>query len=168
MKYKERIKNSLIVILGSVMIAISTALFVLPFEIDSGGLSGISVILKKYFDPALVILIANWLLFFIGLIFLKKEFALKTLVSTIVYPLTLNLLYHSDFSTIVLTEAYDPLLAAIFSGILYGVGMGLIFRVGGSSGGLDVISVLLNKYTLSAAPLFLNHLSSANSLPGAG
>jgi len=146
MKYKEKVKNSLIIILGSIIIAVSTALFVLPFEIDTGGLSGISVILKRYFDPAIFILIVNWILFFIGFIFLKKEFALKTLISTIVYPLALNLMYHSDLADIIIKDTPDPLLAAIFSGALYGLGMGLIFRVGGSSGGLDVISVLLNKY----------------------
>ena len=146
MKYKEKILNNLIIIFGNILIACGTALFVLPFSIDCGGLSGVSVVLKKFFDPVLVITILNWILFALGFIFLKKEFALKTLLSTIAYPLLLNVLYRSNLANIVVNETADPLLGAIFSGLLYGIGMGLIFKVGGSSGGLDVITAILHKY----------------------
>lgn len=146
MKYKQNIINGLIIVLGNTLLAIGASLFLLPFDIDSGGLSGISVILKDYFDPAIVILILNWILFLIGLVFLKKEFALKTLISTIVYPLVVNILYHGSIYDNFVKELSDPLLAAIIGGILTGVGLGMVYRVGGSTGGLDVISVMLNKY----------------------
>ncbi len=143
---KEKIINALIIVFGNILLAIGISLFILPFDIDNGGLAGISVILKKIFDPALVILILNWVLFFIGWIFLKKDFALKTLIATIVYPLVVNLLYHSSIYSLVLTQVTDPLLAAIIGAILTGVGLGVTYRVGGSTGGLDVIALLLNKY----------------------
>lgn len=146
MKHKQKIINGLIIILGNILLAIGIGLFILPFDIDSGGLSGISVILKDYFDPAILILILNWILFFVGLIVLKKEFALKTLLSTIVYPIVLNLLYHSTIYNLFVEELKDPLLGAILGAILTGVGLGMVYRVGGSTGGLDVISVILNKY----------------------
>lgn len=146
MKHKEKIVNSLIIILGNILLATGISLFILPFDIDNGGLSGISVILKDYFDPALLILILNWVLFFIGFVFLKKSFALKTLLSTIVYPLVVNILYHSEIYQRIIVELNDPLLGAILGAILIGMGLGMVFRVGGSTGGLDVISVILNKY----------------------
>ena len=146
MKYKEKILNSLIIVIGNSLLAIGVSLFILPFDIDNGGLSGISVIFRNIIDPALLILILNWILFFIGFIFLKKEFALKTLLSTIVYPLVVNVLYHSDIYEKVLLELNDPLLGAILGAILTGVGLGMVYRVGASTGGLDVISVILNKY----------------------
>ena len=143
---KNKIINSLIIILGNTLLAIAVALFIIPFNIDNGGLSGISVILKKFIDPAILILILNWLLFFIGFIFLKKEFAFKTLLSTIVYPLILNALYHSSFYNIVVEELKDPFLATILASLLTGIGLGLVYRVGASTGGLDVISLILHKY----------------------
>ena len=143
---KEKLINSLIIILGNTMLAIATSIFILPFNIDNGGLSGISVILEKWFNPAIVIFVLNWILFFVGLIFLKKDFALKTLLSTIVYPLAVNLLYYTNIANYVIKDLDDPLLAAIMAAILIGVGLGLVYKVGGSTGGVDVISVMLHRY----------------------
>lgn len=143
---KKKLLNGLVIILGDLLLAIGIALFILPYNIDNGGVTGISVIFKKYFDPAIFILILNWVLFFIGWIFLKKEFAIKTLLSTIVYPIFLNVLYHVSFVDVMKNDINDPLLAAILGSLFVGVGLGLVYKVGGSSGGLDVISVMLNKY----------------------
>ena len=144
--YKQKIINILTIVAGNTLLAIAISLFILPFNIDSGGLSGISVILRDYFDPAILILILNWVLFVVGFIFLKKDFALKTLLSTIVYPLVLNVLYHSSLYNLFINEINDPLLATILGAILTGVGLGIVYRVGASTGGLDVISLILNKY----------------------
>ena len=146
MKYKERIINGLVIVFGNIFLAIGISLFILPFDIDNGGVAGISVILKDYINPALLISILNWVLFFVGFIFLKKEFALKTLISTIVYPLIVNVLYNSEIFSGFTSELKDPLLAAILGSLLVGLGLGLVYRVGGSTGGLDIISVILNKY----------------------
>ena len=146
MKYKEKLINWLIIVLGNILLAIGIGLFILPFSIDSGGISGISVILQKYFDPVLVITVLNWILFVIGFIFLKKDFALKTLLSAIVYPLVLNVLYRTDLPSMIRTELNDPLLAAILGAIATGAGLGIVYKVGGSTGGVDVISVLLHRY----------------------
>ena len=143
---KKRIINSLVIILGDFLLAVGIGLFILPYNIDNGGVTGISVIFNKLFDPAIFISILNWILFFVGWIFLKKEFAVKTLLSTLVYPVFLNVLYHSSLAEVMKTDINDPLLAAILGSVLVGVGLGLVYKVGGSSGGLDVISVMLNKY----------------------
>ena len=146
MKYKQRIINGLIITLGNVFLAIGIGLFILPFGIDNGGISGISVILQRFFDPVLVITVLNWILFFTGWIFLKKEFALKTLISVIVYPVILNFLYHSPLPELIKNEVNNPLLAAILGALAVGVGLGIVYRVGGSTGGVDVISVLLYRF----------------------
>lgn len=143
---KEKIINSLIIIFGNILLAISTSIFVLPFNLDIGGLSGISVILEKWFDPSTIIFVLNWLLFFVGFIFLKKDFALKTLLSTIVYPIAVFLLNTTKAAEIFLQELNDPLLASIMAGAFAGVGLGLVFKVGGSTGGLDVPVMIINKY----------------------
>ncbi len=143
---KERLINSLVIILGNTMLAIATSVFILPFNIDNGGLSGISVVLERWFNPAVVIFVLNWVLFFLGLIFLKKDFALKTLLSTIVYPLVVNLIYYTNLAGNVIKDLNDPLLASIMAAILIGTGLGLVYKVGGSTGGVDVISVMLHKY----------------------
>ena len=143
---KEKVSNALIIVLGNILLAVGISLFIIPFDIDNGGLAGISVILKKIFDPAIVIFILNWILFFVGLMFLKKDFALKTLISTIVYPVVVNLLYHSPIYNLVLHEVSDSLLAGIVGALLSGVGLGIVYRVGGSTGGLDVIAVMFNKF----------------------
>ena len=146
MKYKQKVINSLVIILGNILLAIGIGLFILPFGIDSGGVSGISVILSKFFDPVLVITILNWILFFVGWIFLKKEFAFKTLLSAIVYPVALNFLYHSPLPEMIKGAINDPLLASILGSLAVGVGLGVVYRVGGSTGGVDVISVLLYRF----------------------
>ena len=143
---KERIMNFLVVIFGNILLAFGVSLFILPFNIANGGVSGVSIILERFFNPALTILFVNWILFFIGWIFLKKDFAMKTLVSTIVYPSIINIVYYTSLPNTIKTQVNDPLLAAILGAILIGVGLGLVYRVGGSTGGFDVVSVLLNKY----------------------
>jgi uncharacterized membrane-anchored protein YitT (DUF2179 family) len=143
---KKKAFNILIIILGNILLAIGIGIFILPFNIDAGGVSGISVILKRLFDPAIVILVVNWVLFFMGWIFLKNEFAIKTLLSTILYPSILNVIYHTNIIDLIKNDVNDPLLAALLGALLTGVGLGLIYRVGASSGGLDVVSLILNKY----------------------
>ena len=66
---KKRIINSLVIILGDFLLAVGIGLFILPYNIDNGGVTGISVIFNKLFDPAIFISILNWILFFVGWIF---------------------------------------------------------------------------------------------------
>lgn len=143
---KHKIFSFIMVIFGNTLLALGAALFILPFDIDNGGLTGISVILKEVFDPGILIFVLNWIIFFIGLIVLKKEFALKTLLSTIVYPLMLNLFLNTNLPQIITSEINDPLLAAVIGSGLVGIGLGIAYRAGASSGGFDIFFIILNKY----------------------
>lgn len=139
----EWINDLLFVVLGNFCLALSTVYFVLPFKLLTGGLAGITNIVTKFvaIDPTLLIYILNFSLFTIGTIFLGRDFAIKTIISTFLYPLLISLLnlfpYQLDIS---------PLLAIMYAGGLIGAGTGLVFRTGGSTGGMDIPPLLMNKY----------------------
>ena len=131
------------VILGSAIVAISFNVFLLPNEVASGGVSGISTILKGVFDwkPAFVQWAFNIPLFIAGVIFLGKNFGLKTAVGTIFLPFV-----------VFLTESWEPwtlnpLLGALFGGIMVGLGLGIVFRGQASTGGTDLAAQIITKYT---------------------
>ncbi len=131
------------IIVGSAIVAISFNVFLLPNEVASGGVSGISTILKGLFDwrPAFVQWAFNIPLFISGVILLGRNFGVKTAVGTIFLPLV-----------VYLTESWEPwtmnpLLGALFGGILVGLGLGIVFRGNASTGGTDLAAQIITKYT---------------------
>lgn len=153
------LKNVLLVIAGTLVLSFGTAIFILPFNLVTGGVSGIAIILDKVIDidfltvDRLVTLI-TWLLFFIGLIVLGRFFAIKTLISSIVYPLGVSLFMHlsdpdflggffclqaSEYSEISL------ILATVLGGVFVGTGCAITFIGGGSTGGVDIIAFTVCK-----------------------
>lgn len=152
-------KNLLYIIFGTLVLAFGTAVFILPFDLVVGGVSSIAIITEKLIPNCRItaqqlITFITWSLFFAGLIFLGREFALKTLVSTIIYPIGISLfstlvnpnvmngifcLDRSQYSQIVI------LLAALFGGVFSGAGCALTFLGGGSTGGVDIIAFLICK-----------------------
>ncbi len=143
-----KLKNIFLLILGNFSLALGTFLFIFPHNIVNGGTSGIALILENLFnfDPTLVVTILVWSLFFIGLFTLGKKFALKTLLSTFLYPLFLNIFNYLPYFERLSNEVSNPLLAIFAAAFLTGFGIGVAYRVGASTGGLDVISLLLKKY----------------------
>ena len=136
-------------LIGNIVMGFAYSVFTLPANIVTGGSGGLGVILRGLFnfDPALFVTIFLWVMFIIGYFTLGKEFALKTLPSTVLYPLAIF-----AFNSITpLQEAAlqidNLLISAIFSGALFGTGAALVFRVGGSSGGADIVAFLISKYT---------------------
>lgn len=145
---KQSIKNILIIILGNLSLAFSTSVFILPHDIVNGGTSGLGVIFKGFFgiSPQLVITAAVWTLFFIGFIVLGKEFALKTLLSTVLYPIFINAISSMEVFVNLANQVNNPLLAALIAAVLSGFGLGIVYVVGASTGGVDVVSLILKKY----------------------
>ncbi len=133
----------LFVLLGSAIIAVAFSVFLLPNNIASGGVSGISTILKSTlgFKPALVQWAFNIPLFIAGVVLLGRQFGMKTLAGTIFLPLVVLL-------TEDLSPATDnPLLAAIFGGLCIGLGLGIVFRGKASTGGTDLAAQIVHKYS---------------------
>ena len=95
---KEKIrllKNFLLVICGTLVLSLGTAVFIVPFDLVVGGVSGFAIVISRALGGALsadmLITLLAWSLFFLGLLVLGKDFALKTLVSTALYPVGVSL-----------------------------------------------------------------------------
>ena len=152
-------KNISLVVIGSLILAFGTSVFLLPFNLVTGGVSGYSIVIKSlipydFITKELIITILTWSLFVLGFFVLGKSFAMKTLISAIVYPIGTTLfssLIASDFMNgfFVLKEGGHPeiaiILASLFSGVCVGLGCALSFIGGGSTGGLDVIAFTICK-----------------------
>ena len=118
-------------------------LFLLQY-ILSGGVAGIAVVLNGMFnlDKQSVVNILVLLLFLIGWLVLGKEFAIKTALSSIAYPIFL-----SAISNALPVFEIDALLASLYGGLLAGVGIGMVMRTGASTGGMDIPPLIVNKLT---------------------
>lgn len=145
MKNPQYIKllNYLYVFIGATIIGVSFNVFLLPNEIASGGVSGISTILNGIFgwEPAYVQWALNIPLFIAGVVILGFEFGVKTLIGTLFLPLVVYVT--KDWAPWTL----NPLLAAIFGGMGTGLGIGIVFRGHASTGGTDLAAQILAKYT---------------------
>lgn len=131
------------VLIGSAIIALAFNVFLLPNQIASGGVSGISTILLSVlgWEPAYVQWAFNIPLFIAGVVLLGKQFGAKTLVGTLFLPFVVFLTKNIDPWT------NDALLGALFGGISVGLGLGIVFRGNGSTGGTDLAAQIITKYT---------------------
>lgn len=139
----KRLLRIFITVIGTALLALSSALFILPNNILTGGIAGVAVIASPLFhiDSDIFASGLNLLMFIVGFIFLGKEFAIKTSVSAITYTPLLLL-----FTRLLPVVEIDQLLACLYGGLLGGIGVGLVFRVGGSTGGMDVPPLIMKKY----------------------
>ncbi|RTR36343.1 YitT family protein [Robertmurraya yapensis] len=139
----KKIFEYIYILLGSAIIALSFNLFLLPNQIASGGVSGISTITDSVFgwEPAYVQWAFNIPLFVAGVIFLGKQFGFKTLIGTIFLPFVVFLSNDMEPWT------NDPLLGALFGGIGIGLGLGIVFLGKASTGGTDLAAQIINKFT---------------------
>ncbi|MEE1279757.1 MAG: YitT family protein [Oscillospiraceae bacterium] len=151
-------KNILLTIAGTAILAFGTAIFIIPFDIVAGGMSSIAIILSKiitFLSVEQLITIIIWTFFFMGFIVLGKDFAIKTLISAIVYPAAISV-FGKLVSPNVLGGFFDIknsvhneialLMAAVVGGALIGAGCAVTFLGGGSTGGTDIIAFTLCKF----------------------
>lgn len=145
----QLIWNLMQLLVGTLIVALSFNLFLVPNGIASGGVSGISILVQKLtgFMPALTQWAINIPLFIGGLVLLGRKFGVKTLLGTLILPLFVLLTANVPSPT------DNPILAAIYGGIGVGLGLGLVFRGGGSTGGLDLAAQIL--YRLTGLPYSL-------------
>lgn len=141
---KKYIKDILIILFGNFLVAVSVQYFILPFDILTGGVAGFAVALSPIIplseETIINILVIG--LFILGWLILGKEFALKTFLSSIVYPIFITILGKFPIPLDI-----SPLLASIYSGIIGGLGIGIVLRRGSSTGGMDIPPLILNHYT---------------------
>ena len=160
------IYKTLIIIFGTTLVAFGSVGFHVPLNINAGGLSGLGIIVR-FFSPEsmktisynIVITSSSILLWLIGLLFIGKDFAIKTLVATIVFPGATWLFTTcpgisdvvAKLGELIKTAANGPtagnyLMGGIFGGVFVGIGVALTFVGGGSTGGVDVLTFLMEKY----------------------
>lgn len=142
---KELFFDLFLIVLGNLILAIGVGVFVLPANILSGGVAGVAVALEPFLHiPAnMMINILTIVLFLAGSLFLGKKFALNTVLSAILYPGFLSIIT----STMDVQVTQNPILASIYTGVCVGVGVGLVFRTGASTGGMDIPPLIINKFT---------------------
>lgn len=140
------VKEFVLVILGNFIVAVGVGIFIIPNNILSGGLAGVAIALYPIFhiEPETMITILTAGFFIFGAIVLGKNFAVKTLLSAITYPIFLNLM-STWMVGVVITE--NLILASIYGGVIVGLGIGLVFRTGASTGGMDIPPLVIHKYT---------------------
>lgn len=141
---KEKIVDFLLVILGSFLLAVGSSYFIIPFDILTGGVAGVSIVISKItsIPSTILINVLTYSMFIIGALVLGKDFAYKTITSSIVYPLFVTIL-----SEVPIVMDIDPLLASVYAGVFMGAGVGIVFRTGASTGGMDIPPLILHKYT---------------------
>jgi uncharacterized membrane-anchored protein YitT (DUF2179 family) len=137
-----------LILLGALMQAISLRLFLVPADLASGGVTGISQLINAYtgWPIGLMVFVGNVPLFALGWRFLGgPRFALRTAVAVSAYAALADLLlYAPSFPRAGLTD--DLLLNALYGAILSGFGYGLVYRARGTSGGSDILARILNRW----------------------
>lgn len=141
-----RLKNVIFILLGSAIFAFGLVHFNMENNLAEGGFTGITLLLYFLFniDPAISNLVLNIPLFFIGWRLLGRKSFIYTLLGTV--ALSVFLWIFQRYSALSIPLRDDMTLAALFAGVFIGIGLGVIFRYGGTTGGVDIIARLGFKY----------------------
>ena len=136
--------SAALIVLGNAIYAAGVVLFILPSGLITGGTTGIALIVNHFTGMQISTFVGvfNVAMFALGYLVLGRKFAMSTLVSTFSYPVMLGLIQKAvgDF---VLTE--DLLLSALFGGLLIGLALAVVIRLGASTGGMDIPPLILQK-----------------------
>ncbi len=146
--YWPTFRDYVLILIGSVLEAIALRLFLVPADLASGGVSGIAQLLNHFtgWPIGVMVLLGNLPLFAIGWRYLGgRRFALRTAFSVIVYSLNVDLIprFHL-IPTNGITD--DIFLNSLYGAVVVGVGYGLVYRAGSTSGGSDILARILNHY----------------------
>ncbi len=140
------IKNGVYLVLGNIIVSMGVKYFYIPNDLMVGGATGVALILYRVLsvDTALTIFAMNLVLMITGAIIVGRQFLVYTALSSMLYPLFLKAL---DLLPWAPPEIEDTMVRITCAGILLGVGIGLVIRGGGSTGGSDELGIIVNKLT---------------------
>ena len=143
---KQHLKLLIYTLLGNTMLAFAVCAFIVPQDFMLGGSSGIALTVQCFAPIRLSVIsaITNVILFSLGWGFLGWKFAANSLLSTIVYPIIMGIMEITPIGKLFVGE--DKLICALYCSLLIGMGVGLVVRVGGSTGGMDIPPCILQKY----------------------
>ncbi len=149
------IRRYIELVVGIVIASIAFNLFLLPNNIVFGGLSGLSIIFKSLWniEPSFFILVGSIILLVVSYFTLGWEKTKGSILGSLLFPLAVQLT--STIGNYVTVDTSQVLLLALFGGVLYGLGAGLIFKAGFTTGGTDIINQIVSKYA---------HMSLGNAM----
>ncbi len=157
---QDLIYRYILLFVGSTIVAFSYNLFFLRNNIVGLGLSGLSIVVKEFgVDSNLFILISSIILLIISFIILGKEQTKNSVIGSLLYPLMIYLT--KPLSLMIDLEDTSLLLCAIFGAVISGIGYGIIYKTGFTTGGSDVVNQILTKYlkiSTGSAMLFTDGL----------
>ncbi|MGN0474246.1 MAG: YitT family protein, partial [Acutalibacteraceae bacterium] len=142
-KYLRPLSVIIEMFIGTALTSAAFGLIIVPQSFAAGGTTGFSQIIVGIIPVPLsvMVLIVNMVLLVLGLVFIGRKFIAKTVSISILFPVMLEFFSHYSLNSI----AQDPMLCTVVAGVMLGVGSGLILRSGASSGGFDILAVILNK-----------------------
>ena len=136
-----------LILIGSILYAASTLLFIFPHKVLLGGTSGISVILESFlpFSPGTILMVMNFLVIVLAFVLLGRDMAVRTLVGSTLTTLAVGLLE----KPLTLNHALisNPYLSALTGACIIAVASGIMFYVRSSSGGTDIIALIVQKFS---------------------
>ena len=145
MKNRKKMLSLLMVIVGNILYTLTIKLFLLPANLISCGTTGIALVVNHYLHIPMsgFIFIFNTVMLTIGWLVLGRKFAMTTVLSSILYPVLLEIL-NRTLGDVVITE--NILLNVLFSGLGLGASLGIVMRGGASTGGMDIPPLILKKF----------------------
>lgn len=143
MNTKSQFTQYMYILIGSTIVGITYNMFLLPAKLAAGGISGLSTILFELYalSPAISQFAINIPIFILGWLILGKDFSWKSLVGISFLPLVIFLSEDIPY------KVTDPFLAAVYGGILLGIGLGIVYKGNGSTGGTTAIAQILKHFT---------------------
>lgn len=153
---KTSIKEYLLLILGNFIFALGAVMLVEPYGFAPGGTYGLGIVFHHLWgvETEFAALCMDVPLLIIGFFILGNRFGIKTIVSTILLPLFMQLLHRVygyasliEPNVVELAGYQHQIIASIFGGVVYGLGLGMVYRSHATTGGSDIIAMILRKYT---------------------
>lgn len=133
---------------GVVLMALTFNILISPNNIVAGGVSGLSILLKTWIDPALFIFISSAILLLLSYFCLGPRTTARSVVGSLAFPLCVKLT--QNIANYITFNTNDQLLIVIFAGVIYGFGAGLVFKAGFTTGGTDILNQIYSKYFKSS------------------
>ena len=143
---KKRIKKYCTVTLGIFLVAIAFNLFLAPYNFASNGVSGLSIIVKRFtgISEGTFILASNIILIGISYNFLGCEKTKHSIIGSILFPIFVSIT--SPITNFIVIENMDLLIISLLGGVISGVGYGLVYQNDYTTGGTDILNQLMEKY----------------------
>ena len=159
MKKSDFMKEFIVITFATLIVSAAVFFFLIPSQVSVGSISGLAMILGNIIPLhiSIITFILNGLLLIIGFLLIGKEFGAKTVYTSLLLPLFLRIfeIWFPDFSSI----NGDPFLDMVCYIFVVSIGLAILFRENASSGGLDIVAKLLNKY-------FRMDMGKAMAIPG--